>query len=63
MPPPGLGAENKPLGVPPAANKAGAGSAEGELTNRVDGAPGFGNLRLNAEQEDEIFLQLAETLS
>jgi hypothetical protein len=44
--PSGTAQENKPQAIPPVSRQSIAGG-EGELTNKVESAPAFGNQRLN----------------
>lgn len=51
----------KPQAIPSthkAAQQEGA-----EITNKVESQPAFGNARLTSQQEDELYLQLADSLS
>ena len=65
---PGSGLDNKPQAIPPANRPVTSGGAaqqeeSAHLNLKVESAPGFGNHRLNPQQEDELYLSLAKTLS
>lgn len=59
---PGTAKENgKPQAIPSTFK---ANVQEGaEITNKVESQPAYGNQRLSSQQEDELYLQLADSLS
>jgi hypothetical protein len=62
IPQAGHALDNKPLGVPPTGKPA-ASESQSELSNKIESAPAFNNHRLTPQQEDELYLLLAESLA